>query len=389
MNQAAGLAAPVAATPHGRLHNFAAGPGALPVPVLAAAREALRELPGAGATILEISHRSEQFAAILAEAEANLRALLGAGDAWAVLFLQGGAQQQFALIPINFLAGTARRAEYVLSGYWSRKAYEEAVLTGRSVVLWDGASDQYRRMPRPDELAQRVPLRDAAAYVHYTANETIQGIQFRDLPQFGEVPAICDASSEILSRPRPLARCAMLYASAQKNLGPAGVTLVVVRRDLLERSQHRPRQQRPELHAMFDYRRLAASGSLLNTPPVFAVYVVLLMTRWLRDEIGGLEEMARRNRAKADTLYGVLDRSGGFYRGHAHWGSRSRMNVTWRLAEPALERRFLEQAHTDGFIGLAGHRSVGGLRASLYNAVSLESCRQLADFMEEFQRRHG
>ena len=322
-------------------------------------------------------------AAILAEAEANLRALLGAGDEWAVLFLQGGAQQQFALIPINFLAGTARRAEYVLSGYWSRKAHEEAVLTGRSAVLWDGGPDQYRRVPRPDELAQPAPLR-AAAYVHYTANETIQGIQFRDLPQFGEVPAICDASSEILSRPRPLARCAMVYASAQKNLGPAGVTLVVVRRDLLERSR-----QRPELHAMFDYRRLAASGSLLNTPPVFAVYVVLLMTRWLRDEIGGLEEMARRNRAKADTLYGVLDRSGGFYRGHAHSGSRSRMNVTWRLAEPALERRFLEQVHTDGFIGLAGHRSVGGLRASLYNAVSLESCRQLAGFMEEFQRRHG
>ncbi len=367
------------------MHNFNAGPGALPVPVLAAAREALCELPGAGATVLEISHRSPEFEEILAEAEANLRALLGIDDGWAVLFLQGGARQQFALIPINFLTGSGRRAEYVVSGYWSRAAHAEAGVAaeaGAGAVLWDGAGERYRRMPRPDELVLPAARRAAAAYVHYTVNETIEGTQLRELPEFGAVPAICDASSEILSRPLPLERCAMIYAGAQKNLGPAGLTLVAVRRDLLARD-------RPPLPAMFDYRRLAGARSLLNTPPVFAIYVTLLVTRWIRDEIGGLEEMARRNRTKAQILYQVLDESGGFYRGHALPESRSCMNVTWRLAEPALEATFLEQAEAGGFIGLAGHRSVGGLRASLYNAVSPASCRELAAFMKEFVRCHG
>ena len=371
------------AAAHGRLHNFGAGPGALPEPVLAAAREALRELPGAGATVLEISHRSPQFEQILTEAEANLRSLLGIDDAWAVLFLQGGARQQFALIPINFL-GRGRRAEYVVSGYWSRTAYAEAAAAagaGAGTVLWDGAGARYRRMPRPDELV--LPgARRAAAYVHYTVNETIEGTQLRTLPEFGAVPAICDLSSEILSRPLPLERCAMIYAGAQKNLGPAGLTLVAVRRDLLARAA-------PSLPAMFDYRRLAAARSLLNTPPVFAIYVTLLVTRWIRDDIGGLKEMARRNRSKAQMLYRVLDESGGFYRGHALPESRSCMNVTWRLADPQLEPLFLEQASDAGFMGLGGHRSVGGLRASLYNAVSPASCRALADFMEEFLRCRG
>ena len=218
--------------------------------------------------------------------------------------------------------------------------------------------------------------------MHYTVNETIEGTQFRELPEFGAVPAICDASSELLSRPLPLGRCAMIYASAQKNLGPAGVTLVAARRDLLARAA-------PSLPAMFDYRQLAEARSLLNTPPVFAIYVMLLVTRWIRDQIGGLDEMASRNHAKAQTLYRVLDESGGFYRGHALPDSRSHMNVTWRLAEPALAALFLEQAGAAGFIGLGGHRSVGGLRASLYNAVPLESCRELAGFMEEFLRCHG
>ena len=365
-----------------RLHNFGAGPGALPVPVLAEAREAVRALPGAGASILEISHRSARFEEIMAETEANLRELLGIGDAWVVLFLQGGARQQFALIPINFLAGSGRCAEFVVSGYWSRTAYAEAGLAGSSAVLWDGAGDQYRRMPRPDELALPHGRAAGAAYVHYTANETIEGTQFPELPEFGAVPAICDVSSEILSRPLPLERCAMIYAGAQKNLGPAGLTLVAVRRAVLERAA-------PSLPPMFDYRRLAEAGSLLNTPPVFAIYVTLLVTRWIRDEIGGLEEMARRNRAKARTLYRVLDECGGFYRGHALPESRSCMNVTWRLADPQLEPLFLQQASDAGFMGLGGHRSVGGLRASLYNAVSPASCRALAGFMEEFMRCHG
>ena len=364
------------------MHNFGAGPGALPLPVLAAAREALRELPGAGATILEISHRSDHFARILAETEANLREMLGIGDAWAVLCLQGGARQQFALIPINFLAGRGLCAEYVVSGYWSRTAHAEAALAGSSAALWDGAGEHYRRMPRADELILPPARRSGAAYVHYTVNETIEGTQFRELPDFGAVPAICDASSEILSRPLPVERCAMIYAGAQKNLGPAGLTLAAVRRDLLECAA-------PSLPAMFDYRRLAEARSLLNTPPVFAIYVTLLVTRWIRDDIGGVEEMARRNRAKARILYRVLDESGGFYRGHALPESRSCMNVTWRLADPQLEPMFLEQASAAGLMGLGGHRSVGGLRASLYNAVSPASCRALAGFMEEFMRCHG
>ena len=366
----------------GRLHNFGAGPGALPLPVLAAAREALRELPGAGATILEISHRSASFEEIMAETEANLRELLGIGDNWKLLFLQGGARQQFALIPINFLAGSGRCAEYVVSGYWSRTAHAEAGLAGRSAVLWDGAGERYRRMPRPDELALPPARAAGAAYVHYTVNETIEGTQFPELPEFDAVPAVCDASSEILSRPLPLERCALVYAGAQKNLGPAGLTLVAVRRDLLERAAR-------SLPPMFDYRRLAEADSLLNTPPVFSIYVTLLVTRWIRDDIGGLEEMARRNRAKARTLYRVLDESGGFYRGHALPESRSHMNVTWRLADAELEPLFLEQATAAGFMGLGGHRSVGGLRASLYNAVSPASCRALAGFMAEFLRCHG
>ena len=365
-----------------RLHNFGAGPGALPASVLAAAREALCELPGAGATILEISHRSTHFEEILAAIEANLRALLGIDDAWAVLFLQGGARQQFALIPMNFLTGSGRRAEYVVSGYWSRTAHAEAALAGNSAVLWDGAAGEYRRMPRSEELTLSPARRAGAAYAHYTVNETIEGTQLRELPEFGAVPAICDASSEILSRPLPFERCAMIYASAQKNLGPAGVTLVAARRDLLARAA-------PSLPAMFDYRQLAEARSLLNTPPVFAIYVMLLVSHWIRNEIGGLEEMAHRNRAKAQTLYRVLDDSGGFYRGHALPDSRSCMNVTWRLPDTELEARFIAQAEAAGFLGLGGHRSVGGLRASLYNAVSVESCRQLASFMEEFLRCHG
>ena len=365
-----------------RLHNFSAGPGALPLPVLEEARETLLELPGAGASVIEISHRSEQFAEILAEAKDNVRALLRVGADYDVLFLQGGAQQQFALIPMNFLAGTGRCAEYVVSGYWGRRAYREAGAEGCSAALWDGAGDDYRRMPGASELVLDRSRRERAAYVHYTANETIQGTQLRELPGFGPVPTICDASSDILSRPLPLERCSMLYASAQKNLGPAGVTLVIIHRDLLERGAE-------GLHPMLDYRELAAQDSLLNTPPVFAIYVTLLVTRWIRDEIGGLEAMARRNRTKAETLYRLVDGSGGFYRGHARLESRSHMNVTWRLPDEELERRFLDEAAAGGCIELRGHRSVGGIRASLYNAVTLESCRELAGFMTEFLRRYG
>ncbi len=370
-----------------RLHNFSGGPGALPVPVLEEVGAAVRELPGAGASILEISHRSDRFAAILAEAEANLRALLLIDDRYHVLFLQGGARQQFALIPMNFparpgLPAAAGTGEYVVSGYWGRKALDDAALTGRGRVLWDGAAVGYRRMPTAAELVLDDGRAARAAYVHYTSNETIHGIQQHRVPDCGPVPLICDASSDLLSRPLEVDRHGMVYASAQKNLGPAGVTLVIVDRALLAGGP-------PALHPMFDYRALAAAGSTLNTPPVLAIYALMLVTRWLRAAVGGLEAMARRNARKAETVYGAVDGSGGFYRGHALPASRSRMNVTFGLAHAALEGRFLEQAAAAGCVGLRGHRAVGGLRASLYNAVTVESCRHLADFMAEFQRRHG
>lgn len=350
--------------------------------MLEQAREALIELPGAGASILEISHRSTHFLDILAEAEANLRALFGIGAEFRVLFLQGGAQQQFALIPMNFLAGSGGTAEYVVTGYWSRKACSEARLEGDSAVLWDGAEVGYRRMPRRAELCMDAARKRAAVYVHCTANETIQGIQLREAPDTGSVPLICDASSDILSRPLPMDCYRMLYASAQKNLGPAGLTLAIVHQTLLDTPA-------PPLHPMLDYRALAAAGSVLNTPPVFAIYTLMLMTRWVRDGIGGLDAMAHLNQRKADLLYAVLDTHPDFYRGHALPESRSLMNVTWRLPDEQLEGRFLAEAAQIGCVELRGHRSVGGIRASLYNAVTLEACQTLATFMENFIRRHG
>lgn len=365
-----------------RKYNFAAGPGAMPDVVLEQAKSALVELPGAGASIVEISHRSTHFAAILTETEDNLRKLLSIDENYRVLFLQGGAQQQFAMIPINFLSGTSQCAEYVLSGYWSRKAYREAELEGYSSVLWDGEADNYRAMPKISSLKLSSRRKARAAYVHYTMNETVQGIQMRELPDFSPIPAICDASSDLLSRPIPMERFSMIYASAQKNIGPAGLTIVIVHEELLNRC-------RLGLHPMLNYRELAGANSLLNTPPIFSIYVTLLVTRWIRDHIGGLKEMAIYNYQKADLLYNVIENSGGFYQGHARPKSRSYMNVTWQLLNEEIENRFITEAAIAHCIELKGHRSVGGIRASLYNAVSMESCEYLVEFMKDFLRREG
>lgn len=361
-----------------RAWNFSAGPATLPLPVLERARAELLELPGAGASVLEISHRSRAFEAVIEEAEANLRALLGVPDTHHVLFLQGGASLQFAMAPMNLL-GPGAAAEYVLTGSWSRRALAEAERLGAARIAWDGAEGGYTAVPDLGSLE----LDPGAAYLHVTSNETIQGVQLPDgFEPRGGAPLVCDASSDFLSRPLPVERYGLLYAGAQKNAGPAGLTIVLIREDLLERI--------PEgLPTMLDYRTHVEHRSLYNTPPTFAIYVFLLVTRWLRDEVGGLEAMRERNREKAALLYEAIDASEGFYRGHATPEARSLMNVTFRLPSEELERAFVAEAREAGLLELAGHRSVGGIRASIYNAMPLEGVRALRAFMDDFRARRA
>jgi len=358
-----------------RSWNFSAGPATLPLPVLERTRKDLLALPGAGASVLEISHRSSAFDAVIQEAEANLRELLAVPDTYHVLFLQGGASLQFSMVPLNLLGdGTA---EYVVSGSWAKKALAEASKVGATRVVWDGAETSYTTVPDLGAL----DLDPSAAYLHVTSNETIQGVQ---LPA-GFEPAsgarlVCDASSDFLSRPTAVERYSLMYAGAQKNAGPAGLTVALLREDLLERV--------PDgLPTMLDYRTYAETGSLYNTPPVFAIYVLMLVTRWLRDEVGGLAAMHDRNRAKAAVLYEAIDASEGFYRGHAAPEARSLMNVTWRLPSEDLERAFVEEAGDRGLLELKGHRSVGGIRASIYNAMPVEGVLALRAFMDDFRAR--
>lgn len=364
--------------PYGRVYNFSPGPATMPLAVLEEAQRDLLCYPGAGASILEISHRSATMDAILEEAEENLRRLLTIPDSYRVLFLQGGATLQFSMVPLNLLRGRSAPAQYILTGSWGRKAIAEARREGEVTLAWDGSEDGFRRVPTDDELV----VDPGAAYLHYTSNETIQGIQFAREPEVGDLPLVCDASSDFLSRPLAVERYGLLYACAQKNAGPAGLTVVLVRDDVLEGCAD-------GLHSMLDYRLAAANGSRLNTPPVFAIYLFLLITRWLEGEMGGLAAMDERNRAKAAMLYEVLDVHGDFYAGHAERGSRSTMNVTFRLPTPELEQAFVQEAGEQGLAQLKGHRSVGGIRASLYNAMPREGAEALRDFMVDFRRRRG
>ncbi len=360
-----------------RVHNFGAGPAVLPLPVLERVRAELLDYAGTGMSVMEMSHRSAAFESIVQRAEADLRALLGLGPEHAVLFLQGGASLQFAMVPANLRAASAS-ADYVLSGHWSKVALKEAQRSGRARVAGSTEASAFDRVPAQGEL----DLDPGAAYLHFTSNNTIYGTQWESPPEPPPgVPLVCDASSDALSRPIDASRYGLVYAGAQKNLGPAGVTVVVVLKDLLERTPG-------GLPAMLDYRLMAESRSLHNTPPTFAIYVVGLVLEWLR-ETGGLAEARRRNEAKAALLYGAIDGSGGFYRGHAQPGSRSRMNVTFRLPSEEMEKAFLKEAQAERLDGLKGHRSVGGLRASIYNACPIESVQALAAFMGEFRRRRG
>jgi len=359
-----------------RIWNFNAGPAVLPLPVLEEIQRDLLALPGVGMSVLEISHRSRHFDAILGETEENLRRLLNLGDSHRVLFLPGGATLQFSMLPMSLLAREGARADYIVTGSWGALAVKEARKVGAVNLAWSGESEGHVRCPRPEELH----FDPEAAYVHFTSNETIQGVEFFEEPPTGAVPLVCDASSDFLSRPLPMDRYAFLYAGAQKNAGPAGVTVVILREDLVARAP-------AGLPSMLDYRVHLAKGSAFNTPPVFPIYCVMLVTRWLLHEVGGLATVAAQNREKAERLYRVIDHSGGFYRGHARPEDRSVMNVTWRLPSEELEARFVAEAGQAGLGGLKGHRSVGGVRASIYNAMPTEGVEALALFMEDFLRR--
>ena len=360
-----------------RIHNFGAGPAVLPEPVLEQARADLPALPGVGMSVLEISHRSKAFDEILAAAEANIRVLAGVPDDYHVLFLQGGATLQFSMVPMNLLPqGGSDVADYILTGSWAQQAAAEAEKFGTVRIAGTTQPDGYRRVPAQDELT----FSGNASYVHLTTNNTIVGTQWRAIPETGDAPLVVDASSDIFSRPLDVGRHGLIYAGAQKNLGPAGVTVVIIRQDLAERGP-------ASLPRLLRYATHVKGGSRANTPPVFPIYLVSLVTAWLREQ-GGLDAMAERNARKADLLYAAIDRTG-FYRGVAEPGHRSLMNATFRLADEALESRFAAEADAAGLAGLKGHRSVGGLRASLYNACPVESVSALVDFMAEFERRHG
>lgn len=356
-----------------RLHNFSAGPGTLPVPVLERVRDELLEGGGAGMSVLEMSHRGGPYDAIHAAAEADLRTLMGVPEGYRILFLQGGASLQFTMLAMAFGRGD-RSGDYVVTGAWGEKAVESARIEGAPRVAWDGADEGYRRVPGRGDLG----LSPDAAYVHITSNETIGGVQWKEDPAF-DAPLFCDMSSDVLSRPVDVARYGLIYAGAQKNMGPAGATLVVVRDDLLERV---PKGLPP----MLDYRLQAKNDSRYNTPPTFSIYVCGLVYRHLLDQ-GGLKAVAERNARKAGLLYEAID--AGFYLGHADVGSRSTMNVVFNLPEEALTKAFLKEAEGHGFDGLKGHRSVGGVRASVYNAFPAEGCELLAAFMRDFARRMG
>lgn len=359
-----------------RVYNFSSGPAVLPLKVLEQAQRELVSLPGIGISPLEISHRSPWFEGVLTETEANLRRLLSIPANYRVLFLQGGSRLQFSMVPMNLLRGSGRGADYIVAGTWGKTALVEAVREGTARMAYDGQGTNFDRLPKPGELK----LDPQAAYVHFTSNETIQGVQFLAEPEVGGVPLVCDASSDFLCRPLPIERYGLIYACAQKNAGPAGVTAIVVRDDLLQRV--------PEgLPSMLDYRTYVKEKLMPNTPPVFAIYIMLLVTRWLLDEVGGLQKMLERNRHKAKLLYEAMDEHGDFYRGHAQADSRSLMNVTFRLPDDETQARFLSEAKARGLAELKGHRSVGGIRASIYNAMPLEGVELLAAFMREFARK--
>ncbi|HTM24231.1 MAG TPA: 3-phosphoserine/phosphohydroxythreonine transaminase [Vicinamibacterales bacterium] len=363
------------ATTTQRIFNFSAGPAVLPVEVLEQAQRDLLSLPGVGMSILEVSHRSKTFDDVIQGCEADMRALAKIPSDYRILFLQGGASLQFSMVPMNLLPAGGS-ADYIVTGVWSQKAIKEAKRVGGVKIAATTEDENFTRVPRQDELK----LDPGAAYVHMTSNNTIFGTEWHWLPETGGVPLVSDMSSDIFSRPVDVAKHALIYAGAQKNLAPAGVTLVIVREDMLKRSP-------ASLHTMLSYAVHAEHQSLYNTPPVFAIYIMRLVLAWLLKN-GGLEAAEKKNTRKADRLYAEIDRTG-YYRGHAQKDARSRMNVTFRLPSEELEKKFAKDATAAGLDGLKGHRSVGGMRASIYNAFPEAGVDALVDFMREFERTNG
>jgi len=358
-----------------RIYNFSAGPAVIPVPVLEQARDEMLSLPGVGMSVMEISHRSKTFDEIIQGAEAGLRDLLGIPKDYTILFLQGGASLQFAMVPMNFLSLDGS-ADYIVTGSWGKKAVKEAQKFGNVDTAANMADGGFTRIPNQDELQ----LNPSATYVHMTSNETIEGVEFKTEPDVGDVPLVADMSSNILSKPIPVEKYGLIYAGAQKNMGPSGVTLVIIRGDLLKRI--------PDgLHTMLDYRTHVDGKSLYNTPNTWGIYILNLVCKWLKDK-GGLAAMQRENEEKARMLYDAIDATD-FYRGHADPDSRSIMNVTFRLPSEELEKKFTAAATAQRLDGLKGHRSVGGIRASIYNAFPRAGVEGLVAFMKEFERKNG
>ncbi len=359
-----------------RVDYFGAGPAALPEPVLKQLAQDVLSYGNTGISILELSHRSAAYEEIQDNAIRRLKTLLQLDDDFEVLFLGGGASLQFAMLPLNF-ASQERPGAYAITGHWSVKAYEEACRAASARIAASGQADGFRRIPSPQDL----DIQPTDAYLHITSNNTIVGSQWREFPDV-PVPLVADMSSDILSRRVPAHQFHMIYAGAQKNLGPAGVTVVIVRRSWVDSAE-----TSAELPVMLRYATHIKSASRYNTPPVFAVHTLGLVLQWVEEQ-GGVEEMERQSARKAALLYSTIDASDGFYHGVVEPESRSQMNVTFRLPSPELEKEFLAQAKEAGFHGLAGHRSVGGCRVSLYNAVSEASCERLASFMEAFRHKH-
>jgi phosphoserine aminotransferase len=358
-----------------RVYNFSAGPAALPETVLRQAAEEMLDWHGSGMSVMEMSHRGKEFISIAAEAEALLRELLSVPSNYKVLFMQGGAIAENAIVPMNLLRGRAG-ADYVDTGEWSKKSIKEAKKYGRVNVAASAADTGYTTIPARDSWQ----LDPDAAYVHICANETIGGVEYHFTPDVGDVPLVADMSSDILSRPVEVSKYGLIYGGAQKNIGPAGLTIVIVRDDLIG-------QALPTTPSAFDYKTVADNESMYNTPPTYAIYIAGLVFRWIKDQ-GGLTAMAARNREKAALLYGFLDASGFFSSPVAH-DCRSLMNVPFKLRDPALDGEFLKGADARGMVQLKGHRSVGGMRASIYNAMPIEGVAALVDYMKEFEARHG
>lgn len=361
--------------PYNRVFNFSAGPCTLPVPVLEEARDDLLNYKGTGMSVMEMSHRSKAYEQIIGEAEQDLRTLLGVPKEFNILFLQGGASTQFATLPMSYLE-QGHRADYVITGAWGKKALESAKVYGATNVVFDARESNYNHVPDLESLEYT----DGAAYVHFTTNETIQGVQFKADPSLN-APVFCDMSSDILSRPVDFSKYRIIYAGAQKNMGPAGVTVVINHEEQIA-------EGKPGLAPMFDYRVHAENGSMYNTPACWSIYVCGLVYKYLIKN-GGLEAQQKRCEAKAKVLYDAIDNSGGFYKGHATPDCRSTMNVTFTLPSEELTNQFVKETESNGLDGLKGHRSVGGCRASIYNAFPIEGCEALAAAMKDFAARNG